>query len=198
MSCFLGEGARALQDLGFSHDLGTKLAAGGSQLGWSPLHGTCRVPKAPLQGGPWVLRDGGCLNHAGRGGVRGKHRLLLPPEGALVVTAPGAASPRAPGLSHRLPAPGPELSFCSPTRKSPRIGPSPSVSGTRGALEAAEKRMSLLNFHGNTRERLHPWRKLPERHPEALPRGERLGTGTGGPGHCRAPRLPRGISLHKN
>lgn len=22
--------------------------------------------------------------------------------------------------------------------------------------------MSLLNFHGNTRERLHPWRNLPE------------------------------------
>lgn len=38
--------------------------------------------------------------------------------------------------------------------------------------------MSLLNFHGNTRERLHPWRKLPERHPEALGR-ERCHKGRG-------------------
>lgn len=49
----------------------------------------------------------------------------------------------------------------------PNISLSPSVSGTRGVLEATEKRMSLLNFHGNTRERLHPWRNLPKSHPEA-------------------------------
>lgn len=30
--------------------------------------------------------------------------------------------------------------------------------------------MNLLNFHGNTREWLHPWRNLPKNHPETLGR----------------------------
>lgn len=34
-----------------------------------------------------------------------------------------------------------------------------------------ERRMNLLNFHGNTREWLHPWRNLPKNHPETLGRG---------------------------
>lgn len=112
-------------------------------------------------------------------GVRGKHRLLLPPEGVLVVM--GTRSCFSPGTWPQPPAASPRTRtffLLSHKKKSPRIGPSPSVSGTRGALEAAEKRMSLLNFHGNTRERLHPWRKLPERHPEALGR-ERCHEGRG-------------------
>lgn len=33
--------------------------------------------------------------------------------------------------------------------------------------------MNLLNFHGNTREWLHPWRNLLKSHPETLGRGSR-------------------------
>lgn len=53
--------------------------------------------------------------------------------------------------------------------KLPNISLFPSVSSTLGVLEAV-KRMSLLHFHGNTREQLHPWRNLPKSHPEALGR----------------------------
>lgn len=41
----------------------------------------------------------------------------------------------------------------------------------QGVLEAMEERINLLNFHGNTREWLHPWRNLPKNHPETLGRG---------------------------
>lgn len=41
----------------------------------------------------------------------------------------------------------------------------------QGVPETMERRMNLLNFHGNTREWLHPWRNFPKNHPETLGRG---------------------------
>lgn len=41
----------------------------------------------------------------------------------------------------------------------------------QGVTEAMVKRMNLLNLHGNTREWLHLWRKLPKNRSETLGRG---------------------------
>lgn len=110
--------------------------------------------------------------------VHGKHHLLLSPEDAPAQQHPNLAlpgwgpspAPQHPALGRCCQPPGENFPFTLLQEKLPKISPSPSVSGTRGVLEAVEKRMSLLNFHGNTRERLHPWRNLPKSHPEALGR----------------------------
>lgn len=67
-------------------------------------------------------------------------------------------------------------------RKTTQNQPVPICLCMQGVPEAMEKRMNLLNFHGNTREWLHPWRNLPKNHPETLGRG-RLCQGEAGDGH---------------
>lgn len=107
----------------------------------------------------------------------GKHPLLFPPE------AQQPPDPDLPGRTEPLGAvdhPQMRTFLLSQdncnylhylARKTTQNQPVPICLCMQGVPEAMEERMNVLNFHGNTREWLHPWRNLPKNHPEPLGRG---------------------------